>query len=266
MKIKLEDYKVDNAYSSLYDHWDSFYQYIRNYCQNPRIKYKENGSKCIYTGIDFPFLNAVYSTDAELENIDTHIADNIEFFKGSPFAWYVNENEVKLEKKLQEFGFTTPGSFYGMSGSKKSNKSISDKNINVELVKNEEMLNVFQEIIKESFVFSDVVAHDYRSLMSDLQWQGKIKNYIAYYKGMPCATLSTVERANTLSFWNGATREEFRRNGLCSFMAQNIMHLDCNANISTYLTYLMSDAMAMWICKNFGLNRQWSFKPYIYVA
>ena len=222
--------------------------------------------RCL-SGIPVPYHNAVFGTPKN-PYWDECIAEQIEYFKNAnvPFLWYLNESaSSKFHEKLSSHGFHDLGLFQGIITS--LDRPILAPEIpsgsTLELVKDEKALDEFNEIACKVFDIEGVSREMYKKVLWNAMQSSEMFHWIARRNGKGVSVISTLISGDIVSFWNGATLVEFRRQGfntaLRKYALRDAKAKGCKIGIS----YMMPDGLAMGICTRLGFRPKWSFNSFL---
>jgi hypothetical protein len=239
----------------LKDHFKIFYKLLADAKIVPNAEAKEinNVFRC-FSGISGCYHNALIGKDEAI------IEKQIEFFKNAnvPFVWYIDEDE-EFKNKLMSYGFKDGGIFQGVSGALESPFNVTvPENCTFEQVVNEKQLNEFVELVCKTFGM-DGIKKEFCKVIKNPQ----IDNWLARKDGKAVSTLSLMCQGDVVSFWNGATEKDYRRQGISSALRRLALNHAMKQGARLGISYLMSEGMALGICKSLGYETGWRFHAMI---
>lgn len=223
------------------------------------------------SGIPHPFNNAVIGSLSSTYNWDSIIAEQLDYFNNAkmPFVWYVDEIEenADFKKALTKHGFQNIGTFQGVIGSLNSSLPPTKKmeGYVLESIKDESSMDEFNDLVCSTFDIKGISKDLYRALLWNIS-QGKkpmMYHWVARKNDKIVAALSTLIDGDMVSFWNGATDIEFRRCGLSTALRHVALNDAISKGCHTGASYLMSEAMALGICKRLGYEPKWYFNVFL---
>lgn len=231
---------------------------------------RTNHVKRCLTGIPFPFLNGVLECSSWKGSWDECITEQMDYFNkvNVPFAWFVDENtNQELESALLRRGFTCPGVFQGVIGMLDKPLPIFPRpeGYTFEQVKGDKALQEFNNLVCEVFNMQSPAKEMYYSIMqADSQNSHPLMfHWMARKEGKPVAAVTTLIKDQMVSFWNGATLPELRRQGLSTTLRcialENARKKGCRLGSS----YLMSEALAFGVCSRLGYTSKWRFNVFV---
>ena len=91
----------------------------------------------------------------------------------------------------------------------------------------------------------------------------KLFTWAAKKDGKVVSCLTTLIDGGLVSFWNGATQEQYRRQGLSTNLRKTALNHAVTKGCHTGSSYLMAEAMALGICKSLGYQSKWQFEVYL---
>lgn len=228
-----------------------------------------NGIQRCLSGIPVPFHNAVLGCPKE-SLWNSCIEEQIHYFNEAnmPFVWYVDEeSSFEFKEKLLAHGFQDGGVFRGVIGilDKSFSSAQAPKGCTLELVKDEVTMNEFNELVCSTFGFEGTSKGLFKQAMWDAinSDQHPMFHWIAKKDGKVVSALSTLIHGNVVSFWNGASLPEVRRQGISTALRhlalEDAISKGCNIGIS----YLMSEGLAFGICSKLGYQTRWHFRVFL---
>jgi predicted GNAT family acetyltransferase len=149
------------------------------------------------------------------------IEEQLTYFANAkmPFCWYEDEeSNPQFKQNLLDRGFTNGGVFQGVIGSldKPLPPVVVPKEYILERVEDEVALEAFNDLVCEVFALQGIT----KEMFKQVNWNA-MKNkdhpmfhWIARKEGKVVAAVSTLIQGQMVSFWNGATHPEYRKQGL----------------------------------------------------
>jgi ribosomal protein S18 acetylase RimI-like enzyme len=255
----------------LKDHYTLFYEILAKGEFSPQagVEMKEGVRRAV-SGIPFFCHNAILKYPSKNSSWDDCINQQIQFFRTTktPFVWYVDEKvDLDFQKKLRERGFTEGGIFQGVIGVLAPTllpPAIPD-GWSIHLVKTEAEMDEFQHLISITFSFNKKIEELYRKAM----WIGanstspKMFHWIARHEKKAVSALTTLIMGDQVSFWNGASLPEYRRQGFSSALRRFTLHDAISKGCKIGMSYLPSDGLALGICRQLGYEPRWRFRAFI---
>lgn len=253
----------------LKDHFDLLYfifaenKLVPNAC----FESTDHTQRCL-SGIPEPHLNAVFG--APQEDQDNYIQKQLDYFTKAktPFVWYLDENSHQdFQQKLLNHGFQEEGIFRGVIGSLEKTISIPEipNDCSLEYVENESMMDEFNELVCQTFGMKGLSKDLYKKVLWNATKDAKnpMFHWILRKEGTVISALSTLIEEDIVSFWNGATLFDFRRQGFSTalrrFALQDAILKGCRLGAS----YLMAEGLALGICQKLGYQTQWRFNVFL---
>lgn len=217
------------------------------------------GTSRYLSGMNNPHTNMVIGLPKA--NWDTEIQKHKAFFKqhSVPFVWYIDEKANDLFKdKLIEYGFTAEGVFQGVIGplDKPYEVPTLAPNCTLELVQDETTLNECIQLISQVFQIDPA---QYKKAM---QRPNMLFHWAAKADGKVVSCLTTLLDGGVVSFWNGATEPEHRRQGLSTALRMLALNHAIARGCHTGTSYLMAEGLALGICNKLGYKTKWRFQTF----
>ena|SRR3990167_2648965 len=107
------------------------------------------------------------------------------------------------------------------------------------------------------------IKSEYEKVMWDAALQSKMFHWVVRKEGKVVSAVSTLIEGDAVSFWNGASLPEIRRQGLSTalrrFALQHAVARGCRVGTS----YLMSEGLAYGICRQLGYETKWRFNVFL---
>lgn len=228
------------------------------------------GVKRCLSGIPMPYHNAVIGSPDDYEQ-DQYIREQIDYFNKvkMPFVWYVDEeSRVQFKEKLIENGFRAAGVFRGVIGSldKILIAPVIPPDCTLEKVKDEVAMEEFNELVCKIFAIEGKSKELYKKVM----WNATkntlhtMYHWVVRKEGRVVSAVSTLIAGEVVSFWNGASLPEVRRQGLNTALRYHALadakHKGCRLGVS----YLMTEGLAFGICRKIGYETKWRFNVFTY--
>ncbi len=235
----------------LQDHFTKFYS-----TWTPDVQFEGEGE--IWhsrSNIPYPFFNATFG----YSDIDAEIA----FFKETPFIWFLDgEGDPEFKEKLLLRGFQDAGIFQGMIALLDSNTPLPNvpEGCTLELVKDEATMQEFSEIVSEIFELQGESKDLYKKA---LQNNPNLFHWLGRKNGKAVSALSTLIDGNIVSFWNGASLPESRRQGLATALGLLALQDAQTKGCTIATSYLTSEGMALGIATKHGAQTKWKFHTFI---
>lgn len=255
----------------LINHLLYFYRYMPEKKLVPNAAYEKIGSvHRSLCGIPFPFHNILYGVPDQPSRYDAFIADQTAYFKqaSQPFVWYVNADEhPDFQARLLNKGFVSPGTLQGVI--KEFDKPIVHAEIpegfKMERAVDKQAIDEFTHLICDTFGMVDAARPLFGKVMvEDAQGSKPLLNHwIMRHHGEIVAGVTTLVKDDLVSFWNGATKPEFRKRGLSTALRRNALQDAIKNGTKFGISYLMAEAMAYGICQKLGYESKWKFKAFI---
>lgn len=261
----------ENQIEILKQHFNLFYKVTAECKLAPNASFEKiNGVYRCQSGIPIVYNNAVIgSLDPEYD-WDNVINEQLRYFNKAkmPFVWYVDENSnQKFKDKLKDHGFKDGGIFQGVIGSLTDSLPTfeTSRDCKLERVRDEKSLDEFNDLVCATFDIKGIGKELYRKVLWDLS-QGshpQLYHWIARKEGRAISAVSTLIEGDLVSFWNGATLPECRRNGVSSALRRLALSNAVANGARLGMSYLMSEGMALGICKKFGYQPKWRFNVFL---
>ena len=256
---------------TLIDHLLYFYRYMPEKKIIPNAAYEKIGnvhrSLC---GIAFPFHNILMGAPEKPSSYDQFIADQTVYFKNSamPFVWYVNEDEhADFQAHLLKKGFISPGTLQGVI--KEFDKPIVHAEIpegfTLERAIDKNGINDFTQLVCDTFGMLGTARTLFEKvLVEDAQGANPLLyHWLMRRKGEAVSAVTTMIKDDVVSFWNGATKPEYRKKGLSTALRRNALQDAIKKGSKFGISYLMAEALAFGICQKLGYESKWRFKAFI---
>jgi hypothetical protein len=249
------------------NHFNLFYLILAENKLIPEAVFEErDGIQRCLSGIPIPFHNAVIGCP---ENWDESIAEQIRFFNAAkmPFVWYLDEeSNAEFKKKLLERGFQDGGVFRGVIGNldKPLPHPEVPRDCVLELV-DESSMDEFTDLVCRTFGFQGVCQDLYRKVLWEATKNRRhpMFHWLARKEGRAVSALSTLIEGELVSFWNGATLPEIRRQGFSTALRYLALREAISKGCRMGSSYLMSEGLAFGICSKLGYQTKWRFNVFL---
>jgi hypothetical protein len=253
----------------LQQHFALFYRILAGSRLVPNASFERIGDiqRCL-SGIPSPYYNGILGLPQSDWN--ACIDEQFNYFNKAklPFTWYLDEGaSLEFKTHLINRGFQDIGVFRGVIGA--LNKPIPSPEVpqgyTLELVKDAAALDEFNDLLCTSFGFHGVTKEFVKIVLESATKnpQYPMFHWLARKQGKVVAILSTLIEGEIVSFWNGASLPEVRRQGLSTALRhlalRDAMTQGCRLGIS----YLMTEGMALGICNKLGYQTKWKFNVFV---
>lgn len=255
----------------LKDHFFSFYQLIANAKLVPEASFEETDNllRCL-TGTPFFLFNGILDSSELRGDYDRCIDDQKKYFAKAklPFVWFVEEGtNPELESSLQRKGFTSPGIFRGIASNLNQLLLPPPQKLSyaIEVISDGKMLDKFGNFLGASFGMDEKTTGMLKRVLAldALKGRPRFKHWVALKNGEIVSSISSLVKEKNVSIWNGATSEQFRRQGICTALAHELLEDAMKRGCHIATSYLMSDAQAFGISTKLGFQTKWRLKAYI---
>src|SRR6185437_12940870 len=114
----------------------------------------------------------------------------------------------------------------------------------------EKSLQEFNELVCATFGMEGVAKDLYGKALgkSALEEKPTMSHWLARKDHKVVAAVSTFMRGDLVSFWNGATLPEYRKQGLSTALRCLALQEAVEQGCRTGMSYLMSEGLALGIC------------------
>lgn len=225
--------------------------------------------RCL-SGIPFPFMNVVFGYSNEKENWDESIDEQMNYFKAAkmPFAWYVDEEgDQEFQNKLKNRGFQHIGFFRGVIGflDQPIPLPVIPEGYTIEAVETEAAMNDYQDLVAATFGCNDQT----KELMKIACWNATkttdptMYHWVIRNEGKVVSALSTLISGECVSFWNGASVPELRKQGLSTALRRHALRHAISKGCKMGMSFLMSEGLAYGICSKLGYKTKWRFNVFL---
>ncbi len=247
----------------LKDHFTVFYVALAESKLVPGAAVEEkDGVFRAFSGIVLPYHNAVLGEPKE-EIWDQCIDEQLAYFGKAkvPFVWYLDEDaDPKLMQRLLDRGFQDGGIFRGVLGvlDKPIPEPKVPEGLTLELVETESALEEFNELVCNTF---GLLGESNGMVKQFLKEAGY--HWLARKEGRPVSALTTLIEGDVVSFWNGASLAEIRRQGVSTALRHLALKDAISKGCHFGASYLMSEGLAYGICTKLGYQTKWRFRVFI---
>lgn len=256
---------------TLKQHFLLLYELISGYKLIPNASFEKINTvyRCL-SGIPHPYNNIIMGIPNSDYNWDLFIKQQMNYFNklNMPFVWYVDENSNrKFMDKLNNYNFKNVGVFQGVLGSLDCSipNPIIPTGYTLERVENKDALDEFNELVCTVFAIHGVSKEMYGKILWNAMQGDRpmMSHWIARKEGAVVSAVSTLIKDELVSFWNGATIPELRRNGLSTALRCLALQDDTSKGCQFGASYLMSEGLALGICKKLGYRSEWRFHCFV---
>lgn len=237
----------------------------------PNAAYEEvNGgiTRCL-SGCELAYMNAVINLPIGV-NWDTCIEEQLKFFKDAqmPFVWFLDENSsTEFKQKLLDYGFQDGGIFRGVIGNLDRPVTIPEipNDCELQLVKDEVALDEFNDVVCSVFGMEGACKESFKQLLREgaNRSENSICHWVARKQGKVVSAVSTLIENEMVSFWNGASLPEIRRQGLSTALRRFALNDAISKGCRMGSSYLMSEGLAFGICSKLGYQTKWRFNVFL---
>ncbi len=254
----------------LQNHFDLFYVILAESRLIPNAVFENKGGiqRCL-SGIPVPYNNAILGCPEE-KLWDMCINEQVHYFNDAkmPFIWCLDEeSNPEFKKKLLDHGFQDGGIFRGVLGILDRpipNPEVPD-GCTLELVEDESVMDEFNEVICNTFGIQGVSKDLYKKVLWEATQheQHPMFHWLARKEGKAVSAVSTLIEGNVVSFWNGASLSEVRRQGLSLALRRLALKDATSKGCRIGVSYLMSEGLAFGICTKLGYQTKWRFNVFL---
>lgn len=245
--MKLKEPAVHSTIvSHLKDHFKGFYQFAAKCKVHPDTYCTaQKGITAAYSGIDYPFCNAIMIDEATDRLKKDLLPQAIQRMRqqNKAFVCYIDDTNVDVQPVLRELGLIQVGEIEGQSFLTHSLSPMPKiEGFDVQRVDSSSDLEAFLAILSPCFEFSNAAAQGYLQLMTSSIGMKlpRFEHYMGVFQGKPVSTLSLMIHEKYVSVWNGATLENYRKRGVCTYMAHACLQGMYEQGISMGFTFLMN--------------------------
>ena len=264
-------YQVSDEYQLqlLKNQFHNLYHLLVDYQYIPQACYEKKGSlERYFSGLPTLNFNAVIGWLGDPKEYDACITDELKFFGDVPFFWYVEEHaSSEFKEALKKHGFVDAGIFRGVIGSLDepvASTAIPEDCV-LEMVEDEKAMEEFNDLVCQVFEIENPTKKAYNQMLWDLtlekprQWY----HWVARKEGKVVSAVSTMIQDGVVSFWNGASLSELRKQGLSTALRRfSLQHAQANGALFGS-SYLMSEGLAFGICSKLGYKTKWRFHAFV---
>ncbi len=254
----------------LQEHFNLLYLMLteNHFVPNAAFETIKGVRRCL-SGIPVPYHNAVFGCP-ENTNWDECIDEQLSFFNEAkmPFVWYLNEEvSPEFKQKLLAHGFQDGGIFRGVIGA--LDKPIPSPEIPddcvLELVQDEAAMEEFNELVCATFGIDGESRGMYKTVLwnATKTTDSTMFHWIARKQGKAVSALSTLIEGDVVSFWNGASIPEIRRQGLSTALRCLALKDATSRGCRLGVSYLMAEGLAFGICSKLGYQTKWRFNVFV---
>lgn len=254
---------------TLKKHFGDFYRLLVEHKHIPQARHEKDGFlEKFYSGIPAVHFNAVIGWLKNPKEYDARIAKEMKFFGNTPFFWYVDEDaDPKFKEALKKRGFTEAGIYRGVLGPLDCSIELSSipEGCHLEMVQDEKTMTEFCSLICSVFGLSANLEESLKTIFWGLtQDEPRLwYHWVARKDGKIVSALSTMIEDGLVSFWNGASAPELRRQGLSTALRRYALQ-HAVANGAKYgSSCLMSEGLAFGICSKLGYQTKWRFHAFV---
>lgn len=265
-------YNISDEYQQLQvlrNHFNRIYELVVDYKYIPEARYEKTDELTRYlSGLPTINFNAVMGWVKDSENYDQRIVEQLQFFGETPFFWYVDENtSPAFEEALKKHGFVDAGIFRGVAGPLEAPITLTSvpEGCVLEMVQDERAMEEFNDLVCRVFAIEEPTKTAYKKILWDLtqeknkQWY----HWIARKDGKIVSAVSTMIQDSIVSFWNGASIPELRKQGLSTALRRFSLQHAVAHGAKFGSSYLMSEGLAFGICSKLGYTTKWRFHAFI---
>lgn len=239
------------------------YHYVPNACYQ-----KSDALTRYFSGLPTINFNAVIGWLKDPEEYDKRIEEELRFFGNTPFFWYVEEDaSLEFKEALKKYGFVDAGIFRGVIGpldTPVASTPIPEDCV-LEMVQDENAMEEFNDLACRVFGMESPTKEAYKEILWNLtqEKQRQWYHWIARKQGKVVSVVSTMIQDGIVSFWNGASTPELRKQGLSTALRRfSLQHAMANgARFGS--SYLMSEGLAFGICSKLGYKTKWRFHAFV---
>lgn len=254
---------------TLRDHFNRIYEIIVDYKYIPEARYEKRDELTRYlSGLPTVNFNAVMGWIQDSKDYDQRIVEQLQFFGKTPFFWYVDENaSPAFEEALKKQGFVDVGIFRGVVGPLELPITLTavPEGCVLEMVQDEKAMEEFNDLVCRVFAIEEPTKTAYKKILWDLtqeknrQWY----HWVARKEGKVISAVSTMIQDGIVSFWNGASTPELRKQGLSTALRRFSLQHAVAHGAKFGSSYLMSEGLAFGICSKLGYKTKWRFHAFV---
>ena len=253
----------------LKDQFAWIYRLVTDYQYVPQARYEKEGElERYFSGLPTVNFNAVMGWLKNPKDYDKRIEEQLKFFGATPFFWYVEENaSPAFKESLKKHGFVDAGIFRGVLGPLDTPVASTEipEDCVLEMVQDEKTMNEFNDLVCSIFAIEGPTKAAYGEILWNLTQEKEQQWYhwVASKQGKVVSAVSTMIQDGIVSFWNGASTPELRKQGLSTALRRfSLQHARANgARFGS--SYLMSEGLAFGICSKLGYKTKWRFHAFV---
>jgi len=250
-------------------HFNYIYHLVVDYQYVPHACHQKMGAlERYFSGLPTINFNAVMGSLKDPKEYDARIKEELKFFGSIPFFWYVEENaSPEFKEALKKHGFVDAGIFRGVMGP--LNTPIASTPVPegciLEMVQDEKAMEEFNDLVCQTFSIESPTKEAYKKILWDVtqekdrQWY----HWIARKEGKVVSAVSTMIQDGIVSFWNGASIPELRKQGLSTALRRFSLQHAIQKGARLGSSYLMSEGLAFGICSKLGYKTKWRFHAFV---
>ncbi len=244
------------------------YHLFVDYRYVPESCYEKAGDlERYFSGLSTINFNAVMGWLKDPKEYDARIEEELKFFGNTPFFWYVEEEaSSEFKEALKKHGFVDAGIFRGVIGP--LDMSVASATIPedcvLEMVQDEKTMEEFNDLVCSVFAIGPT-KDAYREILWNLAQEKERQWYhwVARKQGKVVSALSTMIRDGIVSFWNGASSPELRKQGLSTALRRYSLQHAIARGARFGSSYLMAEGLAFGICSKLGYKTKWRFHAFV---
>lgn len=245
---------------ALKSHFSHFYSILAKSKLIPNAIFENSdGVQRCLSGIPVPYHNAVFGCPKKTI-WDKCIQEQVSYFRDAkmPFVWYFDkESDSEFKKELLDRGFQDCGVFRGVIGilDKSIPAPVVPQDCTIELVSNESAMNEFNDLVCATFGLQGSA----KDLFQRALCNENMFHWLARKDGKAVSALTTCIEGDVVSFWNGASVPEIRRQGLSTALRRLALKDATAKGCRMGVSYLMAEGLALGICSKLGYETKWRF-------
>ncbi|HEY2811392.1 MAG TPA: hypothetical protein VGJ00_08405 [Rhabdochlamydiaceae bacterium] len=227
----------------------------------------QRGMTSYLSGIPLHNFNAIMGYPKEQQ--DDCIKERLAFFDAAqmPFIWYVNEDvDPAFVQKLKEHDFVDWGVFRGVFGPLDPSLASSPlpDGFVMERVTDSAAFEEFNAVVCSVFGLESSTKEMYKEFLGRMMHDDPpMFHWVVRKEGKVVSCVSTYIVDNVISFWNGATLPELRKQGLNMALRRFVLQDGILRGAKFGSSYLMSEGLAYGICSKLGYQTRWRFNAFL---
>jgi hypothetical protein len=228
------------------------------------------GMRRYLSGMPMHNFNAVMGAPSSGTDFDACIDEQLSYFGKSktPFIWYVNEEEgEEFKEKLRQRGFVDAGIFRGVMGELNQPVALSaiPDDCMIERVQDEAAMEEFNDLVCSVFKIEGSSKEAYKTISWEMARGEKpeLFHWMVRQQGKVVSAVSTLVKDGVISFWNGASLPELRKQGLSTALRRFAVQDGMRRGAKLGSSYLMSEGLAFGICSKLGYTTKWRFRAFL---